>query len=45
MTGEEKRDYDIEFISIKPEVQDFIAMARNVIPLLVEEIIKLKRNQ
>ncbi|MGN7706059.1 hypothetical protein [Chryseobacterium sp. JV274] len=45
MTGEEKRDYDIEFISIKPEDQDFIAMARNVIPLLVEEIIKLKRNQ
>lgn len=43
MTGkEEKRNYDIEFISVKPEDQDFIAMARNVIPLLVEEIIKLK---
>ncbi len=30
MTGEEEnRDYDIEFISIKPEDQDFITMARN----------------
>lgn len=46
MTGDdEDRDYDIEFISIKPEDQDFIAMARNVIPLLVDEIIKLKGNQ
>lgn len=43
MTGEEEnRDYDIEFISIKPEDQDFIAMARNAIPLLVNEIAKLK---
>ncbi|UTX50783.1 hypothetical protein [Chryseobacterium sp. MA9] len=32
MTGEEEnRDYDIEFISIRPEDQDFIAMARNMI--------------
>ncbi len=46
MTGEkDNRDYDIEFISIKPADQDFIAMARNVIPLLVAEIIKLKRGQ
>ncbi|MCW1960739.1 hypothetical protein [Chryseobacterium viscerum] len=46
MTGEEEnRDYDIEFISIKPEDQDFIAMARNVIPLLVDEIITLKGGQ
>lgn len=46
MTGEkESRDYDIEFISIKPEDQDFIAMARNVIPLLINEIIKLKGSQ
>ncbi|KAA2224505.1 hypothetical protein [Chryseobacterium sediminis] len=46
MTGEkENRDYDIEFISIKPEDQDFIAMARNVIPLLIDEIIKLKGDQ
>ncbi|MDN3691513.1 hypothetical protein QWZ06_04210 [Chryseobacterium tructae] len=46
MTGEEgNRDYDIEFISIKPEDQDFIAMARNAIPLLVDEIIKLKGGQ
>ena len=35
----ENRDYDIEFIKIKPEDQDFIAMARNVIPSLVDEII------
>ncbi|KAB1231473.1 hypothetical protein [Chryseobacterium viscerum] len=43
MTGEENdRDYDIEFIKIKTEDQDFIAMARNVIPLLIDEIIKLK---
>ncbi|MBP2619400.1 hypothetical protein [Chryseobacterium jejuense] len=46
MTGEKgSRDYDIEFISIKPEDQNFIAMARNVIPILVDEIIKLKGNQ
>lgn len=43
MTGkDENRDYDIEFVSIRSEDQDFIAMARNVIPKLVEEIIKLK---
>lgn len=46
MTGEkDNRNYDIEFVSIKPEDQDFIAMARNVIPLLVDEIIKLKEYQ
>lgn len=46
MTGEkESRDYDIEFISIKPQDQDFIAMARNAIPKLVDEIIKLKEFQ
>ncbi len=43
MTGEnENRDYDIEFVKIKPEDQDFIAMARNVIPKLIDEIITLK---
>jgi len=42
MTGEkENRDYDIEFVNIRPEDQDFIAMARNVIPKLIDEIIKL----
>jgi len=46
MTGkDENRDYDIEFIKIKPEDQDFIAMARNVLPLLVNEIMKLKNSQ
>ncbi|SDQ04778.1 hypothetical protein SAMN05421664_0142 [Chryseobacterium soldanellicola] len=35
MTGEnENQDYNIEFLKIKPEDQDFIAMARNVIPQL-----------
>lgn len=43
MTGEnENRDYDIEFIMIKPEDQDFIAMARNVIPKLIDEITTLR---
>jgi hypothetical protein len=43
MTGEEpNRDYDIEFLNIKAEDQDFIAMARNIIPELINEIIKLK---
>jgi hypothetical protein len=43
MTGEnENRDYDIEFLKIRPEDQDFIAMARNVIPQLIDEIKKLK---
>jgi len=42
-TGESsKRDYDIEFINIREEDQDFIALARNVMPLLVNEIIKLR---
>ncbi|WES98791.1 hypothetical protein P2W68_04075 [Chryseobacterium arthrosphaerae] len=46
MTGShDDRDYDIEFIKIKPEDQDFIAMARNVIPLLVDEIIKLRSEE
>jgi len=44
MTGQEdNRDYDIEFISVKNEDQDFIAMARNVIPELVEEIKRLQK--
>jgi len=44
MTGEEKnRDYDIEFINIKIADQDFIAMARNSIHSLVEEIIRLQK--
>ncbi|UKB86109.1 hypothetical protein LF887_10930 [Chryseobacterium sp. MEBOG06] len=46
MTGSnEERDYDIEFVKIKPEDQDFIAMARNVIPVLVDEIIKLRSSE
>lgn len=46
MTGEKQnRDYDIEFLNIKPEDQDFIAMARNVIPSLVDEILKLRSLQ
>ena len=36
------RDYDIEFAGIRTEDQDFIAMSRNIIPELVEEIIRLK---
>ncbi len=45
MTGkDDNRDYDIEFVNIKVEDQDFIAMARNVLPKLVDEIIKLKTN-
>lgn len=44
MTGQENdRDYDIEFVSIKNEDQDFIAMARNVVPELVEEIKRLHK--
>ncbi|MPS64244.1 MAG: hypothetical protein DI622_01530 [Chryseobacterium sp.] len=43
MTGtKENRDYDIEFVSVKAEDQDFIAMARNVIPKLIEEILELR---
>ncbi|MBK1895629.1 hypothetical protein [Chryseobacterium paridis] len=43
MTGkDEYRDYDIEFVKIKPEDQDFISMARNTIPVLIDEIIKLR---
>lgn len=43
MTGSENdRDYDIEFVQIKTEDLDFIAMARNVIPLLINEIIRLR---
>ncbi|MDR6922471.1 MULTISPECIES: hypothetical protein [Chryseobacterium] len=43
MTGkDENRDYDIEFVSIKSADQDFIAMARNVIPKLVDDILRLK---
>ncbi|SEW29558.1 hypothetical protein SAMN05421841_2072 [Chryseobacterium wanjuense] len=46
MTGEiENRDYDIEFLKIKKEDQDFIVMARNVLPQLINEIIKLKFQQ
>lgn len=40
--GTENRDYDIEFIKIRPSDQDFIAMARNVMPMIIEELIKLK---
>lgn len=44
MTGDAKdRDYDIEFINIKENDQDFIAMARNQIPELIVEIIRLQK--
>lgn len=43
MTGEnENKNYDIEFVKIKPEDQDFIAMARNIIPKLIDEIVILR---
>lgn len=44
MTGiESERDYDIEMFSVREEDQDFIAMSRNVIPDLVNEIFRLKQ--
>lgn len=44
MTGNaDKRDYDIEFIQIKPEDQDFIAIARNNMPGLIAEVIRLRK--
>ncbi|MFC4262077.1 hypothetical protein ACFOWM_04250 [Ferruginibacter yonginensis] len=39
-TGE--KNYDIEFINLSAIDQDFIAMARNVLPSLIDELIKLK---
>jgi hypothetical protein len=39
-TGE--KEYDIEFIRLKEVDQDFIALARNIIPLLVDELFILK---
>lgn len=41
-TGETENEYDIEFIKIRDEDQDFIAMARNVIPVLIDEILRLR---
>ena len=41
-TGNIEDDYEIEFIRIRDEDQDFIAMARNVIPELIDEINRLK---
>jgi hypothetical protein len=39
MTGDENdRDYDIEFLNLKKEDQDFIVDARNNMPLLIDEI-------
>lgn len=44
MTGnEDDRDYDIEFIGIKNEDIDFIAMARNEMPKLINELLELKK--
>ena len=40
--GIEELKNDIEFVKIKPEDQDFIAMARNIIPKLIDEIVTLK---
>lgn len=44
MTGNENdRDYDIEFIRIKNEDIDFITMARNEMPKLINELLELKK--
>ena len=44
MTGNaDNRDYDIEFAGIKLEDQDFIAIARNSMPDLIEEVIRLRQ--
>jgi hypothetical protein len=44
MTGtDDDRDYDIESDFLREEDQDFIAMARNVVPDLVNEIIRLQK--
>ena len=44
MTGEESnRDYDIESINIRNNDQDFIAMSRNFMPILIDEIIRLQK--
>lgn len=41
MTSE--NDYSIDFFKIKTEDQDFIAMARNKMPELIEEILRLQQ--
>lgn len=41
--GENDRDYDINFINIREADQNFIAMARNVVPELVDEILRLQK--
>lgn len=44
MTGmDEDRDYDMELPHLREEDQDFIAMARNVLPELVCEILRLQK--
>lgn len=44
MTGnDDERDYDIEFAGIKLEDQDFIATARNNMPDLIAEVIRLRK--
>jgi hypothetical protein len=44
MTGDKNnRDYDIEFCAIKEVDQDFIALSRNILPLLLEENSRLKK--
>ncbi|KOS06146.1 hypothetical protein AM493_08955 [Flavobacterium akiainvivens] len=44
MTGvEEDRDYDIDVDRLREEDQDFIAMARNTLPQLVDEILRLQK--
>jgi hypothetical protein len=35
-------NYDIDFIKIRPADQDFIASARNILPLLVDELKRLQ---
>ncbi len=44
-TRDKENDYDIEFLNIRNDDQDFIAMARNILPLLIDEIIKLRSSQ
>lgn len=40
-TGDE--EYDINFYGLRPADQDFIAMSRNVLPLLLDEVIRLRK--
>jgi len=44
MTGNEiDRDYDIKLVVVRDADQDFIAIARNTLPELIEEIERLQK--